>query len=141
PAEAPLAPPAAHRVPEPSEGPQLAPRPAPQRGDVREDDGVERIGGVELEQVEAGGAQVHALDGPVVQAGDAQRAAVAGAPGQDPPGVQRVVPVGPRGPGHGPVVVRLLLADAVGPPAGPQPRVPAAELLLQAHGATTPSPA
>ena len=72
------------------------------------------VGGVELEQPEAGGAQVHAVDGPVVQAGHAEGAPVAHALGEDLPGVLRVAPVVPRHLDHLAVVVGLLLADAVG---------------------------
>ena len=81
------------------------------------------VGGVELEQVEAGGAEVHAVDGPVVEPGDAEGAAVARALGQD---VARRTSGGrgwPRPPwpcrGSG---CGFCCADAVGPPAGPAGR-------------------
>ena len=72
--------------------------------------------------------------------GDTEGAAVARAPGEHPPGVGGVAAVGPGGLGHRPVVVGLLLADAVGAPADPQPGVPAGQLLTQPHGARRVSP-
>ena len=81
---------------------------------------VHRAHRVDLEQVEAGGAQVHAVDGPVVQPRHAQGAAVAHALAQDPRGVGQGAPVLPGHPEHVEVVVGLGQPDAVGPQAHPQ---------------------
>jgi len=64
-------------VPEPSERPQLGAGGAPERLDIGQPARVERTHGVDAQQVEPGGAQVNTVDGPVVEPGDAERAAAA----------------------------------------------------------------
>ena len=110
-AEPGLAAPAAHRVGEPAEAPELGGACAPPAGATSASThGIERVGGVELEQLEPGGAEVDAVDRPVVEAGDAEGAAVARALAEHVDGVLRVRPVGPRHLRHVAVVVRLLRA-------------------------------
>ena len=72
------------------------------------------------QEVEPGGAEVHAGDRPVVEAGDPERAAVAHALAQDPQREREVAAVLPDRLGDAAVVVRLLLADAVRLPADPE---------------------
>jgi hypothetical protein len=100
-------------VGEASQRPQLARRAGPERLDVVQHAGVDGVGGVQLEEAQAGGAQVHAVDRPVVQAGHAEGTAVTHPLGQDLPGVHRVPLVVPGDLEHLLVVVGLLLADAV----------------------------
>src|SRR5688572_25756634 len=64
-----------------------------------------------------------ALDRPVAEAADAERAAVADAAREDPPGVERRVAVVPRRARHLEVVVRLRASDAERREAGPEPRL------------------
>ena len=118
--EAGLAAPTAHRVTQPAQAAQLVTRPVLEGGDVAQHDRVERVGGVELEHAQPGGAQVHAVDGPVVEAGHAEGAPVAHPLRQHVPGVAGVVEVGQRHLDHLAVVVGLGLADAVGRQPGPQ---------------------
>jgi hypothetical protein len=100
----------------------------PEGLDVAERGRVEGVGGVEGEQLEAGRAEVDAVDRPVPEAGHAEGAAVAHALAEHLPGVAGVAAVVPRHERHLLEVVRLLAADAVGRQADPALRVPAAEL-------------
>src|SRR5688500_7769317 len=63
-----------------------------------------------------------ALDRPVAEAAHAERAAVAHAAREDPPGVERGVAVVPRRARHLEVVVWLRASDAERREAGPEPR-------------------
>ena len=88
--------------------------------------GSNALGRVDLEQPQPGRAQVHAVDRPVVEAGDAERAAVAHAFREHVPRVQGMGAVGPRHLGHVAIVVRLLVPDAVRRQADPKLAVPTA---------------
>jgi hypothetical protein len=117
-----LARPPEHRVGEPSELAQLPAVAAAEGRDV-----AERVVGhprhrVELEQVQPGRAQVDAVEGPVVQAGDAERTAVAHPAGQDARGVPELLAVLGHGAEHLAVVVRLVEPDPVRSPADPLAR-------------------
>ena len=96
----------------PAELAQLVVAQAAQRLDVGEAPRVERRHGVEPQQVQPRHAQVDAVDRPVVQARDAERAAVAHAAAQHLPGVAEVVAVLPRDARHVAKVVRFRLAEA-----------------------------
>ena len=109
-----------HRVREPAELAQFPALHRSQRFDVGERLVGDRARGVDLQQLEARRAEVHAADGPVVEAGDAERAPVAHALRQDAPRPREVAPVLPHDPGDVAVVVRLLLPDAVRLPPDPQ---------------------
>ena len=56
---------------------------------------VQRRHRVQPKQIQPRHAEVHAFDGPIVEARDAQRAAVAHAPAQDFPGVGEIVAILP----------------------------------------------
>src|SRR6266852_3052384 len=98
-------------------------RGADARGDVGERVGIHRAHGVERQEREARRAEMDALDRPVAEATHAERAAVAHAAREDPPGVQRRVAVVPRRARHLEVVVWLRASDAERREAGPEPRL------------------
>ena len=110
--------PTEHRVGKAPERAQGARRPWEGRN-VGERSGVERTRRVQLEEVEARGAEVDAFHGPVAKASDTERAAVADAPREDPPRVWKVVAVVPDGSEDLEVVVRLRPADPVRDEADP----------------------
>ncbi len=93
--EAALAAPAHHRVRQPAELAQRGVVEVRQAAGIGEECHVERTNRVEPEKIEACHAQVNAGDGPVVQAGDAEGAAVADAAGDNPPRVTGIVAVAP----------------------------------------------
>ena len=125
--EALLPAPAHHRVGQPSERAQLLARPVAQRGDVREHGGIERAHGVEVEQVQAHGAQVDARHRPVGEPAGSERAAVAHALCEDAPGMRERPPILPGRLDDLAEGVRLLLAEAIRGEAGPVPGREAAE--------------
>ena len=84
---------------------------------------VERIGAVEFEQTQTGEAQMHAVDGPVMQTSNTKRASVADTLGEQLPCVTGVLLIGPRHFGHVAEVIRFLQTDAVGSGADPQIRM------------------
>ena len=131
PVEPELAAAAKHRVTEPSELAQRSAIQLAQRLDVPELLRVQRRHRVELEQVEASRAEVDAVDRPVVEAGDAECAAVADAFRKDVPRVLGMAPVLPGRPGHLPVVVRLLLVEPVWHEPDPQLRRETPSALLR----------
>ncbi len=108
-----------HRVRQPSELPQLPAVEPGQRVGVGEMAVVDGGRGVDLQQVEPGRAQVHPADGPVVEPGNAERAAVAHTLAQDARRVRQLPAVVPYRARDRAVVVRLLFADAVGLPPHP----------------------
>src|SRR5437773_2633855 len=93
------------------------------RPDIGKDPRIEGAHRVDLEQVQARCAQVDAVDRPVREASDTERAAVAHAFREDPPRVQRMPLVLPGCAQHLDVVVRLRLADAIRNRADPQARL------------------
>src|ERR687893_339221 len=116
---------ATHRGAEATEGAELLAIVAGERSCVGQRRRIEGVGGVELQELQPGRAEVDALDRPVVEAGDAEGAPVARALGQDPPGVERVAAVLPDGAEDVGGVVGLLVADAVGRGADPASGTPA----------------
>src|SRR5439155_15630387 len=126
--EAGLAAAAEHRVREAPESAQLGVAALAERGDVGERVGIHRAHRVERQEREARRAEVDALDRPVAEAADAERAAVAHAAREDAPGVERRVLVVPRCAGHLEVVVWLRASDAERREAGPEPRLHRASL-------------
>ena len=115
-----LARPPHHRIRQPAHVAQLGRRPAPQRRDVAEQCVVHLAHRVDLEQAEARRAQVDAVDGPVVQPGHAESAAVAHTLAQDARGVGQGAPVLPHHLQHVEVVVGFRQPDPVGAQAHPQ---------------------
>ena len=109
-----------HRIGQPAQIAQLRSGNLAQRGDVGQYPWIQRTHRVDLEEVQARGAQVNPADRPVGEAGDAQRATVAHALRQDPPGVQRMALVLPGRPEDLEVMIRLGLAEAVRDRADPQ---------------------
>ena len=112
---------AAHRMGEAAELAEVVGGQVAQPRDIAEDGVVERLGAVQLEQPQAGRAQVDAVQRPVVEPGDAQRAAVAHPLGEDRPRLAGVALHTPGDLGHLAVVVGLLVADPVRRQADPVP--------------------
>jgi hypothetical protein len=119
------------RMGEPAEDAQLPVVAAPPGADV--DEGVFRHGrhGVEPQQIQPRHAEVGALDGPVVETGYAERAAVAHAAGDYLPGVGQVVAVVPHDLEHVAEVFGLGVTEAKRGQAG---EALAKRLGGQAHG-------
>ena len=70
-------------------------QPRPQVGDVFQQRDIQRRHGVEAKQIEPGHAKMRARDGPVVEAGHAEGAAVANSPAEDFPAVRKIIAVLP----------------------------------------------
>jgi len=94
-----------HRVGEASELSQARAVELAQGFDVPQSLRIERAHRVDLEEIEARRAEVDAVDRPVVEAGNAERATVADALAEDVPCVPGVALVLPHGLGHFQVVV------------------------------------
>ena len=85
-----------------------------ERCDVRHERRIERAHRVQAKQIQPRHAEMHAVDRPVVEAGDAERAAIAHALAEDFPCVGRVVAVLPRDLEHVAEVTRLAAGHAKG---------------------------
>ena len=103
---------AQHRIRQSAQFSKLSIRTLGQAVDVLQQRRVECRHGVEPQQIQSRHAEVHTVDRPVMQAGDAQRAAVAHALGHHLPRVAKVVLVFPDNLEHVAKMLRLCQANA-----------------------------
>ena len=101
-----------HRIGQTTEGAQVFRRHGPQPPYVFQDSGVEGSHRVQREEIQPDRAQMDALHGEVAHPGGPERASVADAIAEDPPGEQGIPFVLPGGPHDLPVVMRLREAES-----------------------------